>query len=57
MICERCHGTGYLPDAHPPQPCEACGGVGVSYCCSGETAINDPLPLVPPLEIEPGLVN
>ena len=38
MICEACHGTGYLADAKPPQPCSACGGVGFGYCCEGYVA-------------------
>jgi|KBSMisStandDraft_5_1062788.scaffolds.fasta_scaffold02298_12 hypothetical protein len=36
-ICEACHGTGYLADAKPPQPCPACGGVGFGYCSPGRT--------------------
>lgn len=48
MRCEACHGIGEvlvdplgnrvkrLRDAAMMVPCEACGGCGWSYCCSGE---------------------
>ena len=35
MICEPCHGTGYLSDAGPPRPCPECNGSGWAYCCEG----------------------
>jgi len=38
VVCTCCAGTGYLPDAHPPQPCHACCGVGFAYCCEGAPA-------------------
>jgi hypothetical protein len=38
VICDTCNGVGYLADANPAQPCPACNGVGVTYCCEGERA-------------------
>ena len=39
MICEVCHGTGFLADANPSQPCPSCGGVGFGYCCEGSDGL------------------
>jgi len=55
MICEVCHGSGWrlhCPEKRAGCPfqcsahcrfgtCEDCGGSGVSYCCSGDSACND----------------
>ena len=52
MRCETCQGQGKVTyDKHPePKPtqfgsvflCPDCGGSGVSHCCDGLTACNDP---------------
>ena len=52
MRCETCQGVGRVTyDQHPepkPEPfgcafpCPDCGGSGISHCCDGLTACNDP---------------
>jgi len=50
MICERCHGhhtikcNCWTPEGVKPaeELCPRCGGAGVTDCCDGESAVNDP---------------
>jgi hypothetical protein len=53
MRCETCHGLGVVmnperatnPAAMPTIPCPDDGCIGgVSHCCDGLTACNDPAP-------------
>jgi hypothetical protein len=63
MICEACHGTGYLPEMNPSRPCPDCQGCGVAYCCEGSARFGQlPPPHVStpdcwcrPEEVEPGV--
>ena len=38
MLCPACQGCGWLPavDCRGPRPCEECGQMGVTGCCTGE---------------------
>lgn len=42
MICERCHGEGFLEVEGSPinayEVCPECNGMGLAYCCEGEQA-------------------
>lgn len=50
MICETCHGAGYLParvldnqrrGAWVKLPCTDCGGSGIVHCCEGDRMTED----------------
>lgn len=69
MICETCHGVGFVTHFSPARPCEECGGTGWTHCCEGLRPDNQPQPRIHPafnhspapdcwcrpVEVEPGL--
>ena len=42
MRCETCHGTGWTGHGMGGDTCGECGGSGITHCCDGLTACNDP---------------
>lgn len=35
LICEKCHGTGRIPEGSCLLICAECNGEGIVYCCDG----------------------
>lgn len=51
MICETCHGTGWMlvrvlntqiPVDVLEFPCDDCGGCGRTHCCEGDRVTEEP---------------
>lgn len=38
MICQTCHGNGYITFAEERryEPCPTCNGSGTDHCCDGD---------------------
>lgn len=45
MLCPQCHGSGWMPsiDAHGPQPCETCRGIGWLHGDEGMPDMTPPI--------------